>query len=398
MRYLYSLFLLALPAAADDWAEWRGPRRDGISTEKGWLDRWPEGGPKVAWKAQVGIGFSPVSVSGGRAFTMGNADNVQTLFAFDAADGKPLWKHAWPSELGDKFYEGGPGSTVVVEGERLYVQAHWGDVLCLEAATGKVLWKTEVEKEAGAETPDWGYNGSPVIHGDLLLLNVGDAGAALEKATGKLAWKSAPRKAGYSTPLPLKIGGKELAVLGSSRSYVAVDPRTGKEAWRIPWRTEYGVNSADPVLHGDQLFLSSGYGYGCGLFRVGEGEPRELWKSKTLRAHMHPPILAGGHVYGMDGQSNTKTALICVDLATSKATWTFPTQDVGAVSAADGKLLLITGTGELVVGPISPEGFKPTARAQVLDGRCWTVPVLANGRIYVRNAAGDVACLDVRKP
>jgi outer membrane protein assembly factor BamB len=392
------LLLAALPVSGDDWLEWRGPRRDGISTETGWLDRWPEGGPKVAWKAQVGIGFSAFTVGGGRAFTMGNADNVQTLFAFDAATGAKLWAHSWPSELGDKFYEGGPGSSVTIEGERLYVQAHWGDVLCLEAGTGKVIWITKAQAETGADTPDWGFNGSPVIHGNLLLLNMGEAGAALDKATGKIAWKSAPKKAGYSTLLPMKIGGKELALLGSERAYIAVDPKTGLEAWRIPWRTEYGVNSADPVLHGDQLFLTSGYGFGCGLFKVGDGAPKEIWKAKTLRAHMHPPVLAGGHVYGMDGQSNSKSALICVDLATSKATWTFPTQDVGAVTAADGKLILISGEGELVVGPMSPDGFKPSARAKILGGRCWTVPVLANGRIYVRNAAGDAVCLDVRKP
>ena len=399
MTRISAMFLLAaLPAAADDWAEWRGPKRDGISRESGWLDRWPEEGPKVAWRAKVGVGFSAFTVAGGRAFTMGNADETDTLVALDAVSGAKLWSHSWPSPLDPKFYEGGPGSSATVEGDRVYVLGRWGEVFCLEAATGKPVWTAKAAELTEADVPDWGYNGSPTIYGDLLLLNMGEAGAALEKASGRLVWKSAAKKAGYSTPLPLKIGGKDLVLLGSERSYVAVDPKTGAEAWRIPWRTEYGVNSADPVLDGDRLFLSSGYGFGCGLFKVGEGAPKEIWKAKTMRAQMHPPILAGGHVYGLDGQSGAKTALICVDLETSKATWTFPTLDVGAVSAADGKLLLITGDGELVVGPMSPEGFKPTARAKVLERRCWTVPTLANGRIYVRNAGGDAVCLDVRKP
>jgi outer membrane protein assembly factor BamB len=394
-----SVAALVLPSApADDWPCWRGPARNGISAEAGWLDRWPAEGPRVLWKAAVGTGFSTFAVAGGRAFTLGNDDNTDTVFCLDAETGKVLWSHAYPSDLGDKFFEGGPTATPTVDGGRVYTIGRWGDAFCFEAATGKVVWSKNLVQEIGLPAPGWGLSGSPVVHGDLLLLNAGDGGLAIEKATGKVTWKSAAKEPGYSTPLVVRFGDAERMLLGSGRSYVAVDPRTGREAWRMKWVTQYGCNAADPVVDGDRVFLSTGYGKGAALLKSGAGEPEVVWQGKVMRTQMNPCVLLGGFLYGVDGDAGQKAALKCVDFATGAEKWAQEGFGNGAVMAADGKLIALSGKGELMVAPVSPDGFQPAARAQVLGGKCWTVPVLANGRIYCRNAAGDVVCLDVKKP
>jgi outer membrane protein assembly factor BamB len=382
---------------AKDWPQWRGPNHNGISTETGWLDQWPSSGPTIAWKAQVGLGFSSFVVAGGRAFTVGHAEEKDTVFCFDANTGKVLWKHAYPSELGDKYFDGGTTGTPTIDGERVYWLSRWGDTFCFNAADGKVIWNKNVQTETKARVPDWGFTGAPLVQGDQLILNVGDAGLALDKKTGAILWQSAPKAAGYSTPLPLKSGGDELAVLASAQSYVAVKLKDGKEAWRTRWLTQYDVNAADPIIDGDRAFLSTGYGKGSGLFKLGGANPEELWKSKALRTQMNAAVLYKGHLYGVDGDTTEKASLKCLDFATGAEKWKHSGFGSGGLILAEGKLVALSGTGELMIAPASPEAFKPQSRAQVLGGKCWTAPVLADGRIYCRNSRGEVVVVDVRK-
>lgn len=386
----------ASPASADDWPHWRGPARNGISAETGWLDRWPAEGPTVAWTAEIGTGFSTFAVAAGRVYTTGNANETDTVFCLDAGTGRALWSHAYPSDDDPKFFDGGTTGTPTVDGDRVYTISRWGDLFCFEAATGKIAWSKNVRKESSLPVPSWGFGGSVLVHEDLLVLNLGGGGLALDKATGRVAWKSGAVEPGYSTPLPVKLGGRQLALLSTGESYLAVDPRTGREAWRIPWVTEYGVNAADPIVDGDRLFLSSGYDKGAALFTIGADGPKRAWESQVLRCQMNPPVLLDGHLYGVDGNTTDRATLKCVELSTGTEKWVHEGFGTGAVTAADGKLIALTARGELLVAPASPKGFEPTARAQVLRGTCWTVPVLANGRIYARNSAGRVVCVDVR--
>jgi outer membrane protein assembly factor BamB len=270
-RLVLACMFLGL-ARADDWPQWRGPNRNGISAETGWLDQWPAGGPTIAWKAGVGTGFSSFAVAGGRVFTMGHADGSDAVFCFDAETGKTLWKHSYAASLGDNLFEGGPTSTPTVEGDRVYTLSRWGDVFCLNAASGKIHWSKNVQKETEAPVPQWGFSGSPTVYGNLLLLNVGEAGLALEKSTGKIVWQSAKKEAGYSTPLP----GTGFVVFTSGQSYITADPATGKEAWRVRWVTQYGVNAADPIIAGDQMFISTGYSKGATLLKLGAAAPTEV--------------------------------------------------------------------------------------------------------------------------
>ena len=390
---LFSRLLLA-----DDWPQWRGPARNGISQEKGWTDQWPKEGPPIAWKARVGLGFSSIIVGGGKAVTAGHANDTDTVFCFDAQSGKELWKHSYAAELGDKYYEGGTTGTPTIEGDHVFWLSRWGDLFCFEAATGKIIWSRQLEKEEGVQIPTWGFTGAPTVFGNLVILNVGEAGMGVEKKTGQTIWASAKKEAGYSTPLPVNRNAQSEVLIANTENYLAVDPASGKERWRMRWLTQYGVNAADPVPVGDRVFISSGYGKGAALFKpVVGGEPQVIWKSKVLRTQLNPAVLVDKYLYGVDGDTVEKASLKCVEAETGTEKWKVPTFGSGAVSVADGKLIALSATGELIVAPAAPEGFKATARAQVLGGKCWTVPVLANGLVYCRNSRGDIVAVDLRK-
>jgi outer membrane protein assembly factor BamB len=391
------LYIVVCSSIASDWPQYRGPNRNGVSDEKGWLDQWPANGPAIAWRAKVGLGFSSIVVAKGRNCTAGHESGRDTVFCFDAVTGNPLWKHSYKADLGDKFFEGGTTGTPSFDGDRVYWLSRWGDLFCFEAADGKIVWSKNIVEETKARIPTWGFTGAPLIHESLLVLNVGDAGMALDKSSGKLVWKSADKDAGYSTPLPMQRGGEWLALLSNSENYLAVNLQTGQEAWRFRWLTEYGVNAADPIVSGDQVFISTGYGKGATLINLASGKPDQVWKNKALRTQLNPAVLVDGYLYGADGDTTTKAALKCLELATGTEKWSQANFGSGAVIMADGKLIALSGAGELMVAPASPTSFQPVARAQVLGGKCWTAPVLANGLIYCRNSRGDLAVVDVRR-
>lgn len=404
MRILDSFVGAAVIAAAGsistfaaDWPHWRGPARNGVSTETGWSDQWPAAGPTIKWKANVGLGYSSFAVANGRVVTVGHADEKDTVFCFDAATGQVVWKHSYPSDLGDKYFDGGTTGSATIDGDRIFWLSRWGDAFCFNAADGKVVWNKNVQTESKARVPDWGFTGAPLVLDGKLILNVGEAGLALDKHSGKALWQSSSKSAGYSTPLPFKQSNDTLVTMGNAQAYVAVNPADGKEVWRIKWLTQYGVNAADPIVDGNRILLSSGYSKGAGLFEMGSAEPKEIWKSKSLRTQMNPAVLHQGHLYGVDGDTTEKASLTCVDFATGTEKWKHANFGSGGVIIADGKLIALSGTGELMVAPATPEGFKPTSRAQVLGGKCWTAPVLANGFIYARNSRGDVVAVEVRK-
>lgn len=397
-RLLIAVLIASMPASlarADDWPVWRGPARNGISAEKDWKP-FDAAGPKIVWKAQVGVGFSSFVVAKGRVYTVGFANDADTLVCLDADTGKSIWQHTYPSELGDKFYEGGTTGTPTVDGDHVYFISRWGDTFCLDAASGKVVWSVNIQKEHGIRLPTWGFGGAPLVHDKLLILAAGESGVALDKATGKLVWKSANKEAGYSTPLIATIGGKQVLLVASSQAYIAVEPATGKELWRVRWVTQYGVNAADPIVAGDQVFISSGYGKGCTLVDVASGTPKEVWKSRVLRTQMNPAVLIDGHLYGVDGDTTEEASLKCIELKTGAEKWAVAEFGSGTVIAADGKLIALSAKGELSIAAASPDGFKPVAKGQVLTGKCWTVPVLANGMLYCRNWKGQIVCVDLK--
>ncbi len=386
--FVFVAFSSSLFAA--DWPQWRGPTRDGLSSEK-------LNGTKVTkvWETEIGIGFSSFTIADGRVYTTGHADSKDTVFCFDADTGKEVWKHTYAADLGDKYYEGGTSATPTLEAGKAYHLSRWGNLFCFDAATGKIVWEKNIQQETEADIPDWGFAGSPLVQGELLILNVGKAGTAVEKATGKLVWKSDTDNAGYCTPYPITVNGKAQVVLASGRAYKGIDPTNGNELWEHTWTTSYGVNAADPILHGAKLFISSGYNKGCALLDLASAEPQELWRNRLMKNQFNSSVLIEGHLYGTDGDFDKNATLKCLEFETGTEKWKEASTGFGALMAADGKLIIITDKGELVIVKASPAKFDVISRTQVLEGRCWSAPVLANGKIYVRNAAGKMVCLAV---
>ena len=385
-----ALFAIPAPGHAADWYRYRGPDMNGISRETGWLTKWPDEGPRQLWKAAVGAGFSSVTVSQGRLYTQGNTQDKDTINCLDAKTGAVLWQYTYSCPLDPKFYEGGTSATPTVDENRVYTISKSGDLFCLDAAKGTVLWGKKVVPDLGVKAPTWGFAGSPVVEGRLLLLNLGARGVALDKLTGAVVWKSAGSECGYSTPLPFDQAGRRVVAIMGAQALNVVDVADGAPVWDFPWKTEYDVNAAAPLFSGDEAFVSSGYDHGAALVRVQDRHATVVWQNKKMRNHFNSCVLWQGSLYGVD-----ESQLTCLDWATGAVRWTEPKFGKGSLMMADGKLIALGEKGELFIAEATPQRFQVTARAQVLGGKCWAVPVLANGRIYCRNSKGDLVCVDV---
>jgi len=389
--------LLCLLSTADgeDWPVWRGPSKNGVSTEKNWQHNWPATGPAVLWKTNVGIGFSSVTVADGRLFTMGNSNNQDTVTCLEAKTGKVLWTHSYDCPLEDRFFEGGPTSTPTVDGGQVYTLSRQGDLFCFDASSGKIIWSKNIQQEAEVRVPGWGFSSSPVVHENKLILNVGESGIALDKSNGTVLWKSGAGEAGYMTPHTLKMGDRWFALIASGKFYHCVDLESGTVAWKHRWLTTNGCNAADPIVHGDHVFISSGYGRGAAVLSFNSTAAKVVWNNTEMQNQLNSSVLVDGYLYGFDGNEGGEVQLKCMEFASGEVLWSHEGLGAGSLMVADNHLIILSETGELSVAPVSSKAFETTSTAKILDGKCWTVPVLSNGLIYCRNAAGELACVDV---
>lgn len=400
-------------AAADvpavDWPQFRGPNHDGVSREKTFARSWPESGLPVLWTREVGAGFSSFAVVGGRVFTCGTEDAKQVMFCLDFKNGDVLWKNAYEPEISDPDpHLHGPRATPTVNHGRVYMMGAHGRVICCEADTGRVVWSRQFTHK-----PGWGYSASVLIEGDLAIVQAGGEDGALcamDKMTGETKWRCGDAPAAYATPYPFTLSGKRYVVGFMAQSAIVAEAKTGKQVLRFDWPSHSGVNACSPMVHDGYLFLSTGYGYGAGLFRLratAEGlTSDEIWRSRKIRNKFQSPVLVDGRLY-----TNDEDALKCVDFMTGKRLWRKRGLKHGALLAADGHLFILTETGKLMLAPASPEGFSPIAEMKLFEGtsyslsqrimrqrqgaRCWTTPVLCRSRLLVRNHV-TVKCLDLR--
>ncbi len=372
---------------AEDWPAWRGPNRDGISKETGWLTQWPADGLKKLWEAKIGTGFSSFSVSKGKLYTMGNVQEMDNVFCFDAATGKQLWKHEYVCPSKDPNGYIGTRMTPTIDGNRVYTVSRQGHVFCLDADSGKVIWSKEFKKDFGGVVPQWGFAGSPWIEKDWVLMETGGKGAsvvALNKMTGEVVWKNGDDGAGYASIIAYDLGGERCFAQFSTDQIIGRRMKDGSEIWRQSWKTSYGVNAATPIIIGDEMFISSGYNFGCALLKLSADGVKEVWRNKNMRNHHNSCVVLNGYIYGYDDNS-----LKCLDWKTGEVKWSTGNYGKGALMAADGKLILFSPKAKLGLAEANPEKFTELASFQAIPftggKETWATPLLANGRIYVRN-------------
>jgi outer membrane protein assembly factor BamB len=400
------------------WPRWRGPNGDGISKEKEWDPTALSRGPHILWNTDIGIGYSNVSIENGRIYTMG-AKQQNAVFCFDAETGKEIWVCQV-----DGFDE--QLSTPTVDDGFVYALTKRGVLLCLKSANGRLVWKQDLVEEGGAVKPYYGFASPPVIEGDLVIVTANASGMAFEKKTGKKVWGSAvppaklpnadPSSIGtsngvdYGAPVIYEHGGKRLGVLTSYEGIHAVEVETGRLRWLHPWDVYSGLQVADPLVLGSRVFLTQ-YSQDppleafCYLLDVSGEKPNPIWKRHTLSSEISSPVAIDGFIYGCNGGPYVgRNSLRCLSVETGDVLWE---QGWGGVlslsiSAADGKLLILEENGTLHIAEASPASYKELARGDVLAGekkprKFYTPPVLYRGRIYCRNFAGDLVCIDVRK-
>lgn len=383
-------------ALSADWYRWLGPDLDGISKETSWRRDWSQQPPAVSWKCSVGTGFASVVVADGRALTTGHHEGQDVVTCIGVDDGRVLWTFGYDAILDDRDFEGGPTATPTVDGDRVYVVSRAGDLFCLDVNSGKKLWQTQLVDQTDIRLPGWGLSASPLVIGDRLLINYGESGVAVDKRDGRLMWKSDDRECGYAAPYPIANSQPPSVLFASGRAYIAAEIESGKQLWTERWLTSFNCNAADPIIHDGKLFLSSGYNRGAALFDLSGEEPKLIWKSKDMKNQIHGSFLFQDHLYGLDGDMEAGARLVCMAWETGEVIWAEEDLRPGGMAMADGQLIVLTESGELLIAPATPEGWQPTGRTQVLEGKCWTRPVLSGGRIFCRSIAGQVVCIDCR--
>jgi outer membrane protein assembly factor BamB len=386
---------------AEDWPNWRGPDHNGISRETGWDANKLKKGPTFLWRKQMGTGFASVAVSDGRVYAMGNTAKpdgksdqrqMDILWCFDARTGEEIWRYSYACLLEPKSHEGGPSATPTVEAGRVYILSKQGHVFCLDVKSGAVVWQKHLTNDYGVKPHEWGFSGSPIIVDDLIVLNAGTYGLALRKQDGGLAWVNEKGASGYSSAVPYEQQGKKCAAILGNKEVYGLVAATGQVLWKQPWKTMYDESIPDAIIAGDRLFMSSGLGTGAALFQIQKDKLVQIWSHKEMQNWLSTSILWQDHIYGVDTKDG---ALKCLDFQTGAVKWAHEGLGAGSVTLAGGRLIALSDKGRLMIAPASPAGYTELAAVQILEGKCWTVPVLADGRIYARNADGELVCIDV---
>ena len=394
-----AFLLLNVQSVRADWPQWLGPDRTGISTETGFLKTWPKGGPAVVWKKNLGEGFSGISVANGRVFTMFAEGDDEFVICLKEESGDEIWRF----RTGAKFEEwqggNGPRSQPTVDGDRVYVLGAEGWLYALDVVNGKMIWSVDLVDGLGGRFPRFGFSNSALVEGDLLFLEAATRKGtflALRRTDGEVAWASQNDVASYSSPIAVDLAGARQVVYFSGDAAVGLSPVDGSLYWRYPWKTSYDLNIATPIfVPPDQIFISSGYDHGAALLRIeagGDGmAATRVWESRRMKNHFGTSVLVGDYIYGFDN-----AILKCIEARTGKEQWKHRGYGKGALVYADGHLILLSDNGRLALARATPEGFKERAGAQVLSGRSWTAPTLANGRVFVRDMR-KIVCLDLRQ-
>lgn len=407
LRGLAAIGILAASTVwGADWPQFRGPNRDGICTEKGLLQQWPEGGPKLLWQMNgLGKGFASLAIVNGKAYTGGDLDDGQYVMAIDLASQKIVWK----TRIGPVWTQSndpGSRSTPTVDGDVLYYEGAHGDVACIQIADGKEVWHKNLQKDFGGKVMSrWGYSESPLVDGEKVIVTPGAKDAmvvALNKKTGETIWKcDAPNLgergndgAGYVAPILAEIAGVKQYVTVVGRAAIGVAAADGKLLWSNNKAINNVANITSPVVKGDHVFITSSYNTGSALLKISaDGDKQKadvvyFLDARTFNNHHGGVVLVGEHIYGGSGQNQGIPT--CIQFQDGKIAWQekkAPAAGSAAVLYADGNLIFRYERGAVVaLIAATPEGYqlKGQFKTPIDDGPAWAHPVIVDGKLYLR--------------
>jgi outer membrane protein assembly factor BamB len=386
----------APPAAGGDagWPQYRGVNRDGVATTGGSPLTWPAAGPRVVWKHDVGAGFSQLTVGNGAVFTGLAGEEQEFVVRLDGESGEEVWRTPIGSSFQDQFGNG-PRSTPTLDGEMLYILSAGSSLHAVSTTDGAPVWSVDLVKEFGSQTPRFGYSPSPLVAGWLLLVEVGGnqdrSLVAFDKKTGDVVWSVLSGPVGYSSPVVVKLGGMEQIILPRGTNLTGLG-LNGVVQWEYELK-EPAIAMPVPVA-GDRIFVSSMGDAGCALLQVSRGEEgytaETVWENRNMRNHFNSSLVIGDAIYGFDNAT-----LKSLDLESGEVRWAHRGLGKGSLIAVDDRLLVLSVKGEFSMVDTTAETYSPLGAVQALEGKSWTAPSYAGGRVYLRNLT-QMTCLDLR--
>lgn len=395
MRFVSPFLLLSLTALAADWPQWRGPNRDGISSETGLAASWPSNGPPLVWKIKgLGQGYSSLAISKGRIYTQGQRDGKEWVIALDAKNGNKLWEvptgNPYSNDRGD-----GPRGTPTVDGDRVYAINGTGILVSLDAATGKVNWKQNFIEDYGGSVPHWGYSESPLIDGNRLIVMPGGRGASivsLDKVTGKVQWKAGSDSAGYSSAIVANVGDGRQVIALSAQGAIGVQENTGEVLWRYDKVSNRTANIATPIYHNGSVFVSTAYGTGAALLKVGPKNMTEAYFNRDMMNHYSSSVLMNNTLYGF-----SNAILMAMDFDTGKVLWRDRSVGKGSVIFAQGNIYALGEDGVMGLVRADRDKYQEISRFSFEKGRLptWSPPVISDAKLYLRDQ-DNLYCHDIK--
>ncbi|MCZ6837431.1 MAG: PQQ-like beta-propeller repeat protein [Planctomycetota bacterium] len=377
--------------SGDDWPQWMGPDRTGISMESDWSSTPAS---ESLWRKQLGLGHSSFAISNGKLYTLGfdNEAGEDVIFCLDPETGEEIWTHRYEATLMDFAHDGGALTTPTVDGDDLYTSNREGKLFRFNAATGEVIWERDLKVELEVVPITWGFSASPLVIGDVIYMNLGKL-AAIDKNSGEDIWITETNYGNaYSTPAPFSNDGRDLLALFNGNGLAVINRTDGSEIAMYEWVKSPQIYAMTPIVMDDHIFVSAGYERGCMMLKLTGNELEQLWESRVMRNKMTGSVLCDNHLYGFD-----ESILKCIDLD-GKEQWRQRGLGAGALTLAGGRLVIIDAKGEVIIAEATPDKYTELSRRKELTGggSFWTHPVLSHGLLYCRSGKGEMSCLDFR--
>jgi outer membrane protein assembly factor BamB len=379
-----------LALAPGDWPSFRGPGFLGRQDHAPIATDWSQSPPKLLWKRRIGPAWSSLVVIGDRLFTQEQRGEDEATVCLDAASGREIWAHVDRARFWDGQAGPGPRGTPTFHEGRLYAYGATGILNCLDAATGRLIWRRDVADETAAPLPMWGFSSSPLVVDGLVIVFAGapdDQGLVAYRAdTGEPAWSAASGPISYSTAQPATLCGQPQVLLLTDTGVVAVEVASGKRLWSYDANGSGIWRVVQPRPVGDRQVLVGSEDIGFALVDVARDgnawTAREAWKTRGMRPAFNDCVVLDNVAYGFD------QAIFCaIDLETGKRRWKAGRYGYGQVLLLrpQNVMIVLTERGEVVLLAANPEKHQELGRFQAIEGKTWNHPVVAHGRLYVRN-------------